>query len=360
MSSRTVIVAFAGPPPVNRNGSRKTWAVPMIWRMSVTSSTPRSCGSVTCQTFCADRGAVDLGRVVQLGRHATQGGQVDDDGGRRRRPRSPRGPATASPSPRSGARAAGPTPEPAEDRVEDARRAAVEEEASRAAPRRPAARRPAGRRGRCSSAAAPAHLAHEHGQHDRDRDSRRRAPAGRTRAVFVTAVQNSGSCQTRAKLSRPTKTGVETRFVSWTLMTTARSDRQPGEDAEDRPGAAAGTANVLRPSRVTPATGHAAGARRRSRRARSVTGVIRRLLPSLESRALRSDGMERASTGAPTRCREPPRRGAAAQSASRSAWTWAVGARRGARRCRRSCRSGRPARPGRGPRTAPGCGARAR
>src|SRR5665647_3453116 len=49
MSSRTVTVALAGPPLVNKYGSRNTWAVPMICRIRVISRTPRRCGIVTCQ-----------------------------------------------------------------------------------------------------------------------------------------------------------------------------------------------------------------------------------------------------------------------------------------------------------------------
>ena len=44
----------------------KIWNVPISWRMRVTNMTPRSCGSVTCQTLQQDPGAVDLGGLIEL------------------------------------------------------------------------------------------------------------------------------------------------------------------------------------------------------------------------------------------------------------------------------------------------------
>jgi len=38
------VIALAGPPEVKRYGSKKTCAVPMSWRIIVSSRTPRSCG----------------------------------------------------------------------------------------------------------------------------------------------------------------------------------------------------------------------------------------------------------------------------------------------------------------------------
>ncbi len=60
-------------------------------------------------------------------------------------------------------------------------------------------------------------------------------------AVFATALPNNGSASTAAKFSRPTKVGVETRFVSWTLMTTARTIGNQEKTPKIEQGAAAGT-----------------------------------------------------------------------------------------------------------------------
>ena len=92
------IVALAGPPAVNRNGSRNTWAVPMICRISVTSSTPRSCGSVMCQILCQSEAPSTSAASYSSAATPRQRGQVDDHRARRRWPRSPPARATASPS----------------------------------------------------------------------------------------------------------------------------------------------------------------------------------------------------------------------------------------------------------------------
>ena len=49
-----------------------------------------------------------------------------------------------------------------------------------------------------------------------------RSASRANQTVLATAVPNCGSARTRPKLSRPTKVGAETRFVSCTLITNAR------------------------------------------------------------------------------------------------------------------------------------------
>ena len=44
------MVALSGPPPVNRNGSVKSWNVPISCSSIMIRMIPRICGSVTCQT----------------------------------------------------------------------------------------------------------------------------------------------------------------------------------------------------------------------------------------------------------------------------------------------------------------------
>ena len=94
-----------------------------------------------------DARAIHLGRVVQLGRHAGQRGEVDDHRAARRGPgrlehdRGHRG--RGALDPRLGRDA-----DPAQDGVEHAVRAGVEEDLPEQHRRRRAARRPAGRRAR--------------------------------------------------------------------------------------------------------------------------------------------------------------------------------------------------------------------
>ena len=80
-------------------------------------------------------------------------------------------------------------------------------------------------------------------------------------AVLATALPNSGSASTLAKLSRPTNVGAETRFVSWTLMT---SDRTIGNQEKTPKISSNGSrkTSVLSPSRLTQVAGHGACARR--------------------------------------------------------------------------------------------------
>src|SRR6185436_6567225 len=69
-------------------------------------------------------------------------------------------------------------------------------------------------------------------------------------AVFRTAIPSSGSAKTRWKFWSPTKTGSDTRFVSWTLITNARTI---GNHAKRPKITSIGRTNasVVRPPRVT-------------------------------------------------------------------------------------------------------------
>ena len=70
MSSSTVIVALAGPPPVNRNGSRNTWAVPDDLQDQRHEQDAAELRQRDVPDLAARGRAVDLGRVVELRRDA--------------------------------------------------------------------------------------------------------------------------------------------------------------------------------------------------------------------------------------------------------------------------------------------------
>ena len=103
--------------------------------------------------------------------------------------------------------------------------------------------------GAVEAPAAP-DLAHQHRQDDRDREAEDAAPAARTRAVLRDgdAEQRVGQHALRSCRARP-RSGSMTRFVSWKLMTTARTI---GNQAKTPNTTSIGSRNtsVLRPSRV--------------------------------------------------------------------------------------------------------------
>ena len=117
-SSNTVSVEFAGPPDVKRNGSRKTCAVAMICSISVISSTPRSCGSVTCQILRHSPAPSTEAASYRSRIHDQQRCEVDDHRRPGVRPRRlddecrHRGAGRLQPTVRAEA-------DPAEDRVEE-------------------------------------------------------------------------------------------------------------------------------------------------------------------------------------------------------------------------------------------------
>src|SRR6476660_7609779 len=82
-------------------------------------------------------------------------------------------------------------------------------------------------------------------------------------AVLATALPNRGSPSTRAKFSAPTNVGVDTRFVSWTLMTIARRIGNH-ENTPKTMSSGKRKTRVLSPSRVSE------GRRRRRLGGRSV------------------------------------------------------------------------------------------
>ena len=177
-----------------------------------------------------DAGAVDLGRVVQLGRDGGQRGEVDDHGAaggrpggleheRRHRPRRALQPGL------------GRDADPAEDRVEHALGPRVVEELPQQHrdDRRHDDRQVGERR---VEPLAAAHLAHEHGGDERDRVAEDERQQREVQRCCGSAMGSSGSAKTCWKFSQA-HPGRDDEVRLLEAHHDGADDRQPGEDPED-------------------------------------------------------------------------------------------------------------------------------
>ena len=188
----------------------------------------------------------------------------------------------------------------------------------------------------------PADLAHQHREDDRDGEAEHEREQREPGGVRDGDAQNCGSASTRRKLSRPTQVGSDTRFVSWKLITTARTiGNQANTPNTTRNGSR--NASVPSPSRVIRsrrvrrpgvAAAAAGGAEMTPVPPRSAFPCAPATCLDRRTLARRAPGRERmpavretrAATGRAPAVPGPRMPVGCDQPASRIAWTWAFAA----------------------------------